>query len=99
MKAWLPWDSPFAEPTDGRERDSRISDCRYNEHNTCEYPGCEAWIKNDAHTCKSHRDWYYAKVNEQDEQSRAARHAEFKARLEAGESITHVMYEARKGRL
>jgi len=52
-------DAP-SKPRHGDEY--KATDARYSQVNRCCYPGCNEWIRNDAHTCLPHRGWYQQRI-------------------------------------
>lgn len=57
IKAWRPWDSPFAPP---EPRGYKSDKEGYSERRECRHPMCDAIIRNDSITCKQHTQWYQA---------------------------------------
>lgn len=55
----LPWDAADALCPLVAEKEQ---DSRYREHNTCRFPGCGAWIRDGAKTCRKHRSWYEMRI-------------------------------------
>jgi len=88
MHACLPWDAPDSELMDvKRERDYKASDSRYSQRKICCHPDCSEWIRNDAMTCKSHRDWYYEISHGEDTESILRRHRQIKALVAQGTPV------------
>ena len=74
-------------------RDYRATDSRYNGHNQCCHPDCEEWIRDDAMTCKPHRDWYWAITHGQGEEDRRRRHRQIVALVAQGMTAVEAVVE------
>ena len=64
-----PWDSAFSDCpfvttpvwlAEGEKDESN----HYHEYNICRYPGCAAWIKDGAKTCREHQAWYSQNIRD-----------------------------------
>lgn len=74
-------------------RDYRATDSRYKGHNRCRHPDCDEWIRDDAHTCKPHRDWYWAKTHGQGEEDKQRRHQQIMALVAGGMTPVEAVAE------